>query len=68
MPLRIKKIFGSLAICLIVILWIVMTVSVSGFVPRHWAAEMLFYAIFGLGWALPVMPILVWMESVRKRR
>lgn len=67
MPLRFKKIIGSIAICVIVILWILMTVSVSGFVPRNPIAELIFYAVFGLGWCLPVMPILLWMETVRRK-
>ncbi|RYG02937.1 MAG: DUF2842 domain-containing protein [Caulobacteraceae bacterium] len=68
MPLRAKKIIGSLAIFLIMIGWLVLTVSISGFVPRHWLAELLFYAIMGLGWCLPVMPVLTWMEAVRTKR
>ena len=67
MPLRIKKIIGSLAICAIVVLWIIGAVSLSGLVPRHPVAELLYYAVMGLGWALPVMPILSWMEATRAK-
>ena len=67
MPLRVKKIFGSLFICAFVIFWIWLASSLSVLVPENRALELRYYAGFGLGWCLPVMPILAWMEYGKKR-
>jgi len=65
MPLRLKKLLGSLGIMLFLLFWISLTVGLSGFVPRHWAAELAFYAFFGLAWGLPLLPVLKWMEKTK---
>ncbi len=63
MPQRLKKIIGALAICAFVVFWMVLTVSLSGLVPRNVIAETIFYIVMGLGWAFPLMPVLKWMEK-----
>ncbi len=63
MPPRVKKIFGSLAICVFVLFWMFLTVSLSGFVPKNVIAETGFYIFMGLAWAFPLMPVLKWMEK-----
>jgi hypothetical protein len=60
---RIKKMLGALFICVFVLMWIVLGVSLSVLVPRHPAAEFAFYAVMGVGWAFPIMPVLKWMEK-----
>ena len=68
MPLRLKKILGSLFICLFVLFWIWAASSLSVFVPDNRIVELVYYAVAGLGWCLPVMPVLAWMEYAKKRR
>lgn len=68
MPVRLKKILGSLFICVFVIFWIWFVIGLSYYVPKNKALELLFYAVAGLGWCLPVMPILAWMEYGKKRQ
>ncbi len=63
MPMRLKKIIGALAICAFVLLWVVLTIAISVFVPKNLFAETLFYVVMGLGWAFPLMPVLRWMEK-----
>jgi hypothetical protein len=63
MPQTVKKMFGALAICVFVVLWIFLAVAISGFVPKNIIAETVFYIVMGLGWAFPLMPVLKWMEK-----
>jgi hypothetical protein len=68
MPVRVKKMLGSLFICIFVIFWIWLGASLSVFVPKNRALEMVYYAVFGLGWCVPVAPILLWMEYGKKSK
>lgn len=33
--------------------------------PGHWAAQLAFYVVAGLGWGLPVFPLIAWMNRGR---
>lgn len=68
MPIRLKKIVGALFIFVFLIFWIVAAVSISGFVPDNKLAELIFYAIAGLGWGLPLLPLLKWMEETKTKQ
>jgi hypothetical protein len=65
MPLRLKKMLGSLLICVFVLFWVVLSVGLANHVPHKWYLEVPFYAVMGLGWGLPVLPILSWMERTK---
>jgi hypothetical protein len=67
MPLRLKKMLGSLFICVFVLFWVWAAASLSVFVPDNKVAELLFYAVAGLGWGLPILPILSWMEREKRK-
>lgn len=67
MPIRLKKIIGALFIFVFLIFWIVTAVSLSGFIPENKLAELAFYAIAGLGWGIPLLPLLKWMEQTKTR-
>lgn len=65
MPLRLKKMLGSLFICIFVLFWMVLAVGLARRIPHKWYLEVPFYAVMGLGWGLPVLPILSWMERTK---
>jgi hypothetical protein len=67
MPNRLKKIFGALFICAFVIVWIFGAVTLSGLVPDNRVAELVFYAVAGMGWGVPLLPILAWMERSKEK-
>ena len=39
--------------------------SIGDFVPRHWAAQMVFYVVAGMGWGVPILPLISWMNRGR---
>lgn len=68
---RIRKLIGTLALFALVIGWALIAMAVAQFPPifnNAWIAG-LYYVIAGLGWVLPAMPLVRWMqkEPVRPR-
>ena len=66
MPLRLKKILGALLVVVFMLFWVWLAVSLSGFVPDNKFAEMVFYIVAGLGWGVPLFPLLSWMERTKR--
>lgn len=61
-----RKPVGMLGILLLILVWCVGVVSLSGWVGRwHWAAQLVFYVFTGIIWIAPLKPVLRWMETGR---
>ena len=65
MSARVRKLIGGVAILAFLVGYIWLVASLSVFVPDHWAAELAFYAIAGLGWGVPILPLISWMNRGR---
>ena len=58
-----RKPVGMLGILLLIAVWCVAVVSLSGIVGGwHWLAQLVFYLFTGLIWIAPLKPMLRWME------
>ena len=71
MTLRIRKLIGTFALLALVIVWALIAMAIAQFPPifgNPWVAFG-YYAVAGLGWVLPAMPLIRWMskETVRSR-
>ena len=66
MPLRLKKILGALLVVVFMLFWVWLAVTVSRFVPQNKVAVMLYYIVAGLGWGVPLFPLLSWMERTKR--
>ncbi len=63
MPIRIRKLIGAIALLVLVSAWALLAMAlaqsvltdINGFVAA------IFYAVAGLGWVLPAMPLVSWM-------
>ena len=71
MSIRIRKLIGTFALFVLVIVWALVAMAVAQFPPifnNAWIAAA-YYVIAGIGWALPAMPLLRWMltGSLRSR-
>ena len=66
---RMKKFLGALAMVVFVAFYAMVIVAIA---PRllsgapKWG-ELLFYFVAGTAWALPLMPLIRWMERVNPR-
>jgi hypothetical protein len=64
MPMRTRKLIGTVALLLLVSVWGLLAMalaqsvltSINGFVAA------IYYIVAGLGWVLPAMPLISWMS------
>jgi len=64
MHIRMRKLIGTIALLALVTVWALLAMAFAQFALRAQSAwvAMLFYAVAGLGWVLPAMPIVAWMQ------
>ncbi len=70
MPIRIRKLFGAVALIVLVVVWALVAMAVAQFpaVKANGFLETLYYVLAGLGWVLPAMPLIRWMSRGERRR
>jgi hypothetical protein len=59
---RLKKLIGSLAMLVFLFVYVAAALAVADHLPAHWAAQLVFYAIVGTAWGLPLIPLMKWMN------
>jgi hypothetical protein len=64
MTIRTRKLFGTIALLLLATVWSLMGMMVA---QTPWLAssgllQAIFYVVAGMGWVLPAMPIVSWMQ------
>ncbi len=65
MPLRPrqKKLIIVLAFMPFLVIYIAGVLWISDFVPTHWAVQLVFYIVAGMAWAVPLRPVMGWMNT-----
>ncbi len=62
MGLRTRKLLGTLAIFLWMVVFSLTVMAILGSFPRPpFVVEIILYACLGFGWILPLKPIFIWM-------
>jgi hypothetical protein len=66
MTRRTRKFIGAFALILFVPVYAMLVVELSRFLlaGASWWIQAIFYLIAGLGWTLPVLPLIKWMERL----
>ena len=59
---RTRKAAGMAILVAVMAVYIGALVVIADSVPDHWAAELAFFAIAGVAWALPLRPLLRWIN------
>jgi hypothetical protein len=64
MSLRLRKFVGALALFALVIVWALgaMALAQMPAIRDNAVASVAYYAIAGLGWVIPAMPLIWWMS------
>jgi hypothetical protein len=70
MSIRIRKLFGAVALIILVVVWALVAMAVAQFpvVKANGLLETLYYVLAGLGWVLPAMPLIRWMSRGERHR
>ena len=68
MSARTRKLIGLAGILVFLCVYIAVITLISDYVPDHWAARLVFYVIAGMGWGVPILPLIAWMNTGRWRR
>ena len=68
MHIRTRKLIGTVALLVLVTAWALLAMAFAQFALRAQSAlvAFVFYAVAGLGWVLPAMPIVTWMQRADK--
>jgi Protein of unknown function (DUF2842) len=63
MHIRTRKLVGTIALFVLVAVWalLAMALAQSVAIPASQWVAMLYYAVAGLGWVVPAMPLIWWM-------
>jgi hypothetical protein len=62
MPVRIRKLIGSLAIMVFLFAYVSLVVVVADHVPDQWAVKLAFFGLAGVLWGVPLLPLIRWMN------
>jgi len=64
MHIRTRKLIGTIALLALVTAWALLAMAFAQFALRTQSGLVLFafYALAGLGWVLPAMPLVAWMS------
>lgn len=64
MHIRMRKLIGTIGLLVLVTAWALLAMALAQFAlhAQSGIVVMLFYVVAGLGWVLPAMPLVAWMQ------
>lgn len=65
MNARTRKFIGLFAILGFLLVYIGVVGMVADHIPKHWAAQLAYFVVAGIGWGVPILPLLSWMNRGR---
>jgi len=66
LPARLRKLIGSIGVIAILLGWIWAFTSLYDHLPLNRAVHLLYFVALGMGWILPVIPLITWMGKADK--
>ena len=62
---RARNLIGLIGILAFLLIYIVLVVTVAAYVPAHGPLQFAFYALAGVSWGVPILPLISWMTRGR---
>ena len=62
---RSRKFIGLLALMAFILLYVGVALAIADRLPDNFIIKLIFYAVAGVGWGLPALPLLSWMNRER---
>ena len=66
-PARLRKLIGGIGIMVFLAAWIWAFTSLYDFLPDNRAVHLVYFVVAGMGWGLPLMPLMSWMGKADKK-
>ncbi len=66
MSLPKRRLIACAAILVILVVWVIAAATLAEHLPKNALVQLLFYAVAGIGWAAPVIPVISWSENYSK--
>jgi hypothetical protein len=68
-PLRTRKFLGAVALVTLLVMWSLLAMMLAQAIDlrSNRILEFAFYVVAGIGWAVPAMPLVVWMSRIPSR-
>jgi hypothetical protein len=65
MNIRTRKLLGTIALIVLAVVWtlLAMAFAQSALTSVNGWLALIYYVVAGLGWVLPAMPIITWMQK-----
>ena len=65
MNLRPRNLLGGIAILAFLLIYVSVALVVADHLPDNGAVRLAFYAIVGVAWGVPIIPLVGWMAKER---
>ena len=65
---HLRKLVGSVGVLVFLAAYIAVAVTLADRLPDNRFAELAFFAIVGIAWGVPILPLFTWMERGTFRR
>lgn len=64
MTIRLRKFLGTIALLVLLVVWALlgMTLAQTPWLENSAWLQAIYYVVVGMGWVLPAMPIVSWMQ------
>lgn len=65
MNARLRKLVGSLGVLAFLFFYVGAAAAIGSHLPDQWAIKLLFFAVVGTAWGVPIIPLITWMNRGR---
>ncbi len=59
---RVRKLIGLFGILAFLLAYVVLVANLAHLVPAHGPLQFAFYALAGICWGIPILPLISWMN------
>lgn len=59
---RTRRFVATIGVLLFLTFWVWGAVSINDRLPDIWWLDLIFFAVAGIGWGIPLIPLLRWAE------
>jgi apolipoprotein N-acyltransferase len=66
-PARLRKLIGGIGIMVFLAAYVWAFTSLYDYLPDNRAVHLVYFAIAGLAWGLPLLPLMSWMGKADKK-